>query len=159
MYSKCICFRYCFVLYSYQKKGYETPKGVLVMKFKTFSVISAIVCIFAASHYNDHVTVSVTLPSPAEVVAAVGKVTDEIKSSADTAGVELGFSGNVQNTVGIADTAPSPVEEVYLIRPSWEDYAGQIGAYYELENAVYNCPAGYYVFNTAGEIVFDPNIY
>ena len=121
------------------------------MKLKTAVVLVCIACMFGAAHYHDHISVSVTLPSPAEVVDAVGKVADELKESSDEAGIHIEFSDNYQSFASI-DT-----EEVYRIRPSWNDVENQIGAYKELENAIYNCPIGYYVFNDAGEIVFDPN--
>lgn len=45
-------------------------------------------------------------------------------------------------------------EEMYRIRKSWADVKSQIGAYRSLENARKACPSGYYVFNSAGEIVY-----
>lgn len=126
------------------------------MKLKTAVVLVGIACVFGAAHYNDHLTVSVTLPSPAEVVDAVGKVADELKESSDDTGISVEFSGDSHN---FASMNNENAEEVYRVRPAWDDYENQIGAYNELENAIYNCPVGYYVFNDAGEIVYDPNSY
>lgn len=123
------------------------------MKLKTAVVLVCIACIFGAAHYNDHLSVSVTLPSLAEVVDAVGKVADELQESSNEAGISVGFTDNGQ------DSDSMNAEEVYRIRPAWDDYENQIGAYNELENAIYNCPVGYYVFNDSGEIVYDPNSY
>lgn len=121
------------------------------MKLKTAVVLVCIACMFGAAHYNDHISVSVTLPSPAEVVDAVGKVTDELKKSSNQAGMHIEFNDNYQSVNSI------DAEEVYYIRSAWNDYKNQIGAYIVLENAINNCPVGYYAFNDAGEIVYDPN--
>lgn len=60
------------------------------------------------------------------------------------------------------DAAPSPskgqdkpesVKKLYRIRKTWEDAAGQLGAYSSLENAVRACPAGYNVFDWDGKEV------
>ena len=56
------------------------------MRMKMIAILVIIACIFGAAHYNDHVTVSVTLPSPAEVVDAVGKAAEEVK---DTEGIHI----------------------------------------------------------------------
>ena len=45
-------------------------------------------------------------------------------------------------------------EEIYRIRKSWNDVKSQIGAYKNLENAKKACPSGYYVFNSAGKVVY-----
>ena len=45
-------------------------------------------------------------------------------------------------------------EEMYRIRKSWADAKSQIGAYRNLENAKKACPSGYYVFNSAGKVVY-----
>lgn len=45
-------------------------------------------------------------------------------------------------------------EEMYRIRKSWDDVKSQIGAYKNLENAKNACPAGYYVFNSKGGVVY-----
>lgn len=45
-------------------------------------------------------------------------------------------------------------EEIYRIRKSWADVKSQIGAYKNLENAKNACPAGYYVFNSKGEVIY-----
>lgn len=45
-------------------------------------------------------------------------------------------------------------EEMYRIRKSWADAKSQIGAYRNLENAKKACPFGYYVFNSAGKVVY-----
>ena len=46
-------------------------------------------------------------------------------------------------------------EEIYRIRKVWSDSKTQVGAYAKLESAKANCPAGYKVFNSAGECVYD----
>ena len=45
-------------------------------------------------------------------------------------------------------------EEMYRIRKSWADAKSQIGAYRNLKNAKKACPSGYYVFNSAGKVVY-----
>ena len=45
-------------------------------------------------------------------------------------------------------------EEMYRIRKSWDDVKSQIGAYKNLENAKKACPNGYYVFNSAGKVIY-----
>lgn len=56
----------------------------------------------------------------------------------------------------IAD-APETKKELYRVRKSWDDAKSQLGAYNILSNAKATCDkggAGYYVFNSAGEIVY-----
>ena len=45
-------------------------------------------------------------------------------------------------------------EEMYRIRKSWDDAKSQVGAYKNLENAKKACPDGYYVFNSAGKVIY-----
>lgn len=45
-------------------------------------------------------------------------------------------------------------EEMYRIRKSWDDAKSQVGAYKNLENAKKACPNGYYVFNSAGKVIY-----
>lgn len=45
-------------------------------------------------------------------------------------------------------------EEMYRIRKSWNDAKSQVGAYKNLENAKKACPNGYYVFNSAGKVIY-----
>ena len=122
------------------------------MKLKTALIIACIACLFGSAHYNDHISVSVTLPSPAEVVNAVSKAAEELKESSDRPGISIAFIENGQSC------DPIVTEELYRVRPDWNDYGNQTGAYQNLENAISNCPAGYYVFNAAGEIVYPPQI-
>ena len=126
------------------------------MKLKTKAAIIGIACIFGASHYNDHLSLSVTFPSPSEVVDAVGKVADELRDPSDETGIRVEFSSN---SIG---QSFNPIysesnNEVYWVRTEWNDYKNHIGAYNDLENAICNCPYGYFVFNSAGEIVYNPD--
>ena len=53
--------------------------------------------------------------------------------------------------------APETKKELYRVRKSWDDAKSQLGAYSILSNAKATCDkggAGYYVFNSAGEIVY-----
>ena len=43
---------------------------------------------------------------------------------------------------------------LYRIRRTWEDAAGQLGAYASLERAIAACPEGYSVFDQKGKAVF-----
>lgn len=43
----------------------------------------------------------------------------------------------------------------YRVRKTWADSASQLGAYESLENAKANCPAGYFVFDYLGAIVYE----
>lgn len=45
-------------------------------------------------------------------------------------------------------------EEIYRVRKSWNDAKSQVGAYKNLENAKKACPNGYYVFNSAGKVIY-----
>lgn len=45
-------------------------------------------------------------------------------------------------------------EEMYRIRKSWNDAKSQVGAYKNLENAKKACPNGYYIFNSAGKVIY-----
>lgn len=47
--------------------------------------------------------------------------------------------------------------ELYRVRRSWGDAKSQIGAYKDLENAKRACKDGYFVFNSAGSIVYPGN--
>lgn len=50
-----------------------------------------------------------------------------------------------------------PVSEMYRVRKSWTDAKSQVGAYRELQNAKDACDKagnGYYVFNSAGTVVY-----
>lgn len=52
-------------------------------------------------------------------------------------------------------TPPSqPSGEMYRVRKSWSDAKSQIGAYSVLENAKSNCPVGYFVFDSKGNVVY-----
>ena len=53
--------------------------------------------------------------------------------------------------------AAAPKKEMYRVRKSWKDAKSQLGAYTVLANAKKTCDkagAGYYVFNSAGEVVY-----
>lgn len=55
---------------------------------------------------------------------------------------------------------PTPANEMYRIRLSWDNPASQIGAYRILDNAIYACKqsgGNYKVFNSKGEIVYPTN--
>lgn len=45
-------------------------------------------------------------------------------------------------------------EEMYRIRKSLDDVKSQVGAYKNLENAKKACPNGYYIFNSAGKVIY-----
>lgn len=49
---------------------------------------------------------------------------------------------------------PCASEEIYRVRKSWNDAKSQVGAYKNLENAKKACPNGYYVFNSAGKVIY-----
>jgi N-acetylmuramoyl-L-alanine amidase len=52
--------------------------------------------------------------------------------------------------------APSvkPTGPIYRVRKSWDDASSQLGAYRDLNNAKNSCPAGYFVFDEDGDIVY-----
>ena len=53
--------------------------------------------------------------------------------------------------------AAAPKKEMYRVRKSWKDAKSQIGAYTVFTNATKACDkagAGYYVYNSAGEVVY-----
>lgn len=127
------------------------------MKLKTGIVLIIIACVLGAAHYNDQITISVTLPSPAQVVDTVSKVTSELEKTSDRNYIDFEVRDNNQHSESIikADTVNAE-DGIYRVRRLWDDYESQIGAYSKLENAINNCPIGYYVFNKVGEIVYVP---
>lgn len=58
-------------------------------------------------------------------------------------------------------TTTVSTNEIYRVRTSWDNAKSQVGAYKSLESAKLVCDArtGYYVFNSAGEIVYPTNTY
>lgn len=100
---------------------------------------------------------SVTLPSLAQIVNAVSKVARELPESSNQKYIDIEVRDNNQHSESIikADTVNAE-DEIYRVRRLWDDYESQIGAYSKLENAINNCPIGYYVFNKVGEIVYVP---
>ena len=68
------------------------------------------------------------------------------------------FGGTpVKEEPKVEDTAAAPKKEMYRVRKSWKDAKSQLGAYTVLANAKKTCDkagAGYYVFNSTGEIVY-----
>lgn len=71
-----------------------------------------------------------------------------------------GQSEKSRTTFGGATVKADPPEtkkELYRVRKSWDDVKSQLGAYSILVNAKNTCDkagAGYFVFNSAGEIVY-----
>lgn len=128
------------------------------MKLKTAIILIVIACIMGAAHYNDPVTVSFTFPSPAQVVDAVGQAADVLKASAGTSGIGIEVCDSGQRAVPPTDTGSIDGTSYYRVRTSWLDKESQLGAYTILENAICNCPAGYFVYNEAGEIVYAPSV-
>lgn len=66
------------------------------------------------------------------------------------------FGGTTTSTTTITTTT-STTKELYRVRKSWSDAKSQIGAYSVLANAKAACTkagAGYYVFNSSGEVVY-----
>ena len=62
-----------------------------------------------------------------------------------------------RTTFGGAVTTATPQKELYRVRKTWADSKSQLGAYSILDNAKKTCDkagAGYYVFNSKGEIVY-----
>lgn len=80
--------------------------------------------------------------------------THSINSPIDVANLEL-VKGTVENV-------PSTPSELYRVRISWDDVKSQKGAYSNIENAKKiadeNAAEGYKVFNSAGQIVYTPEI-
>ena len=68
------------------------------------------------------------------------------------------FGGTpVKEEPKVEDTAAAPKKEMYRVRKSWKDAKSQVGAYTVLANAKKACDkagADYYVFNSAGEVVY-----
>ncbi|MBR3419680.1 MAG: hypothetical protein IKG82_13410 [Oscillospiraceae bacterium] len=127
------------------------------MKAKTAIILIIIACVLGVAHYNDQITISVTLLSPAQFVDTVSKVITEVTKSSDKDIIEIEVRDGNQHSESISreDTVTAE-DEIYRVRRLWDDYESQIGAYSKLENAIDNCPIGYYVFNKAGEIVYVP---
>ena len=80
--------------------------------------------------------------------------TYSINSPIDVANLEL-FKGTSNST-------PSTSSELYRVRISWDDAKSQKGAYSNIENAKKvadeNASAGYKVFNSAGQVVYTPEV-
>ena len=127
------------------------------MKAKTVIILIIIACVLGAAHYNDQISISVTLPSPAQIVDTVSKVTSELAKSSNQNYIDIEVRDGNQHSESVCkeDTVNAEVE-IYRVRRLWDDYESQIGAYSKLENAIDNCPIGYYVFNISGEIVYVP---
>lgn len=72
------------------------------------------------------------------------------------------FGGNITKEEEKEETpAETTVTEMYRVRKSWDDAKSQIGAYTVLQNAKNACNkagAGYYIFNSKGEIVYPTTI-
>lgn len=49
-------------------------------------------------------------------------------------------------------------DNLYRVRKSWADIKSQIGAYAVLDNAKNNCPEGYHVFDSNGNIIYTPAV-
>lgn len=49
---------------------------------------------------------------------------------------------------------PEAAATWYRVRKSWEDAASQIGAYRVKDNAIKNCPDGYTVYGSKGEVIY-----
>lgn len=68
------------------------------------------------------------------------------------------FRSDVKKAMGTSSTTSNSNstsnKEIYRVRKSWKDAKSQIGAYTVLDNAKNNCPKGYYVFNSKGEVVY-----
>lgn len=130
------------------------------MKLKSAIVLILIACVLGAAHYNDQITISVMLPSPAQVVDTVNKVTREFAKSSDQKYIDIEVHDNIQHSESIYKEYSVNAETTILrVRRSWKDYESQIGAYSIFENAINNCPIGYYVFNEEGEIAYAPPFY
>lgn len=48
------------------------------------------------------------------------------------------------------------VDMYYRIRTTWDNASSQLNAYVNLQNAINNCPYGYYVFDWNGKTVYSP---
>lgn len=127
------------------------------MKLRSLGYLMVIACIFGSAHYNEKYTVTITLPSPAQFVDTVGKMKDELKESAELGnfGIEVHSSPDGTAMIPCSSTEIASIG-IYSVRPSWDDEKGQIGVYSALENAIANCPSGYFVFDENGRMVYDP---
>lgn len=66
------------------------------------------------------------------------------------------FRQAVKNAMKGKTASPSTEEiKYYRVRKSWTDSHSQLGAYESLANAKANCPAGYFVFDYLGAIVYE----
>ena len=129
------------------------------MKLKTAIIIIILACILGAAHYNDQITISVTLPSPAQVVDTVSKVASEMTKESDKDAIGIEVHDNIQHSASVSkENTDDNGTDIYRIRTSWNDSESQLGAYTNFENAITNCPIGYYVFNNAGEIIYTPSL-
>lgn len=78
-------------------------------------------------------------------------------SNVKTFGGQDAFKGEEPKT----ETPVATTKEMYRVRKSWADAKSQIGAYTVLQNAKNACNkagAGYYVFNSKGEVVYPTTI-
>ena len=51
---------------------------------------------------------------------------------------------------------PTTTDNLYRVRKTWADAKSQLGAYAVLDNAKNNCPQGYHVFDSNGNIIYSP---
>lgn len=83
----------------------------------------------------------------------LGKMTDEVNQ-------RLNSTGNNSNAIPSSSTQQSftskqeSTKQLYRVRKTWADSTSQIGAYSSLDNAKKVCKAGYYVFDSNGNVVY-----
>lgn len=64
------------------------------------------------------------------------------------------LSGTTTTSTTSTSTSSTSTKEIYRVRKTWADASSQIGAYYELNNAINACKTGYKVFNSKGTVVY-----
>ena len=65
------------------------------------------------------------------------------------------WSGNIIYRNFGPEPVPTPPEELYRVRKSWEDAPSQIGAFKDAQNAINACAPGYKVFDWNGYVIYD----
>ena len=71
------------------------------MKLKTALILVIIACVLGVAHYNEQITISITLPSIAQIVDVASKAISELKESTDTDYINIETHDNNQHSSSI----------------------------------------------------------
>lgn len=97
------------------------------MKLKTAIILIIITCVLGVTHYNEQITISITLPSLAQVVDAAGKAINELKKLTTTDYINIETYDNNQNSTSISnENCVNKSTDIYRIRSSWDNVKSRV---------------------------------